>query len=489
MLTINNSRTSRERIKKTSTTTSEGSVDSDVITSDRRISLVTEGLPLYVENWLRIKTSNENALTISEYVLSLRREVNPSQNYTIMQIQALVELSEYSRQKPFEQLTREDVLSFLYKFRKTEDKDPLHKWIGTYNLKHEILRQFFTWLNDPNMERNHRSRPKIMENIPKFKRKEVSIYKPTDLWTAEGDLLFLRYCPNKRDRCYHTLSRDSSGRPHELLKLRARDVIFKTSGDYQYAEITVNGKTGTRTIPLFSCIPYLKDWLDEHPQRGNPNAILFPSMSDKSFGRKMMGSEGIRLVYRKYKLNYFPKLLENPNVSSEDKIRIKELLRKPWNPYIRRHSALTEKAQILKEPILKQHAGWSGRSQMNLKYEHWFGNESSQSLLEAYGILPQDNQSKDTLKPKQCPNCNEPNKPDGKFCAKCRMVLTYDAYSDTLESQQEKEDKLKVMEERFNTMQSQVQLLISTLADSGQATKNEFARKMLQKGIYKPMNE
>ncbi|MGA9149960.1 MAG: ATP-binding cassette domain-containing protein, partial [Candidatus Nitrosopolaris sp.] len=78
--------------------------------------------------------------------------------------------------------------------------------------------------------------------------------------------------------------------------------------------------------------------------------------------------------------------------------------------------------------------------QMNLKYEHWFGNESSQSLLEAYGILPQDNQSKDTLKPKQCPNCNEPNKPDGKFCAKCRMVLTYDAYNETVENQKEKED-------------------------------------------------
>jgi integrase len=282
MLTINNSRTSRERIKKTTTTTEglSAAVNSstDVITSDRRISLVTEGLPLYVEKWLRIKTSNENALTISEYVLSLRREVNPSQNYTRMQIQALVELSEYSKQKPFEQLTREDVLSFLYKFRKTEDKDPLHKWIGTYNLKREILRQFFTWLNDPKIERNHRSKPKIMENIAKFNRKEVSIYRPTDLWTGDDDLLFLRYCPSKRDRCYHTLSRDSSCRPHELLNLRIKDVIFKTSGDYQYAEITVNGKTGTRTIPLFSCIPYLKDWLDDHPQRGTQNATPVSSV-------------------------------------------------------------------------------------------------------------------------------------------------------------------------------------------------------------------
>jgi integrase len=461
MLMINNNRSNGDRIKTASATTSETlSAVNGTTDGNRRISLATDGLQPYVRNWLKIKTSNKNALTISEYVLSLRREINPSQNYTKTQIQALVELSEYSKQKPFEQLTSEDVLSFLNKFRKTEDKDPLHKWIGTYNLKHEILRQFFTWLNDQNTERNYRSKPKIMENIAKFKRKEVSIYKPTDLWTGEDDLLFLRYCPDKRDRCYHTFSRDSSCRPHELLKLRKKDVIFKTSGSYQYAEITVNGKTGTRNIPLFSCIPYLKDWLDEHPQRGNPDAMLFPSMSDKSFGRKMVDSVGIRLVYRKYKLNYFPKLLENSNVPPEDKIKIKELLKKPWNPYIRRHSALTEKAQILKEPILKMHAGWSGRSQMNLKYEHWFGNESSQSLLEAYGILPQDNQSKDILKPRQCPNCNEPNKPDSRFCAKCRMVLTYDAYNDALESQKEKDSEVQNLKDQMRFLQeSQKEIL------------------------------
>jgi hypothetical protein len=48
-------------------------------------------------------------------------------------------------------------------------------------------------------------------------------------------------------------------------------------------------------------------------------------------------------------------LLGNPNVLPEDKQRIKELLKKPWNPYIRRHSAL-EKSAILKEHLLRQHA-------------------------------------------------------------------------------------------------------------------------------------
>ena len=132
--------------------------------------------------------------------------------------------------------------------------------------------------------------------------------------------------------------------------------------------------------------------------------------------------------------------MNHPNVLPEDKQKIKELLKKPWNPYIRRHSALTEKSTILKEHVLRQHAGWSGSSQMHLKYLHYFGNESNESLLEAYGIVTPGQQI-DQLRPKQCPNCNEPNKPDSRFCNKCRMVLTYDAYSETLEKQKEEKSQ------------------------------------------------
>jgi integrase/recombinase XerD len=81
-----------------------------------------------------------------------------------------------------------------------------------------------------------------------------------------------------------------------------------------------------------------------------------------------------------------------------------------------------------------------------LKYLHYFGNESSESLLEAYGIMPKGQQI-DQLKPKQCPNCSEPNKSDSKFCAKCRMVLTYDAYSETIEEKQHKESEVKELKD------------------------------------------
>ena len=125
------------------------------------------------------------------------------------------------------------------------------------------------------------------------------------------------------------------------------------------------------------------------------------------------------------------------------------MLKKPWNPYIRRHSALTEKSKILKEHTLRQFAGWTIGSNMPQKYLHYFGNEASESLLEAYGVITKDQKSSDALRPRQCPNCNEPNKPDGKFCAKCRMVLTYDAYNETLEKEQEKETEVQKLKEEY----------------------------------------
>jgi hypothetical protein len=154
------------------------------------------------------------------------------------------------------------------------------------------------------------------------------------------------------------MSRDSAARPHELLKLRIKDVVFKLTPDKkQYAEILVNGKTGIRPIPLIDSIPYIKDWISQHPHGGNPNNILLCGFG-KSFN-KVISILGFHRKYANYRNKFFPKLLDSSAVLPEDKQKIKELLKKPWNPYIRRHSALTEKSMILKEHTLRQYAGWS----------------------------------------------------------------------------------------------------------------------------------
>jgi integrase len=321
------------------------------------------------------------------------------------------------------------------------------------------LLRFFKWLYYPDIEPNRRYKPAVIENVLQLKRKEKSIYKPTDLWTAEDDLLFLKYCPSKRIKCFHMMSYDTGCRPHEILKLRIKDIVFKSTGTRQYAEVLVNGKTGSRHIPLIDSIPYVKDYLDhEHPQPGNPNSIFISGIG-KSIGRSI-DSRAISLIYSAYKRKLFPKLLQNPNVQpAEDKQRIRELLKKPWNPYVRRHSALTEKSKILKEHTLRQFAGWTVGSNMPQKYLHYFGNEASESLLEAYGIVTKDQKSSDALRPKQCPNCNEPNKPDSKFCAKCRMIQSYDAYENTSNNKEERDDAISILSDQVMKLMAEVQEL------------------------------
>jgi UTP-glucose-1-phosphate uridylyltransferase len=128
----------------------------------------------------------------------------------------------------------------------------------------------------------------------------------------------------------------------------------------------------------------------------------------------------------------------------------------------------------------------SPRSQMHLKYLHYFGNESSDSILEAYGIITKDKVQSDALRSRQCPNCDEPNKPDSKFCANCRMVLTYDAYSETLEFEKEKQNRLESVEGKLNTMQSMIEklaLAITRTADQEQQT--ELVNSIYESGWLK----
>ena len=324
-------------------------------------------------------------------------EINLTAAYEDLNEWALRKLSQFHNNKSFSHVTREEIISFLNSYKKTDSRDPLHKWIGTYNIIRAILIRFFKWLYQKNIEPKKRSMPTMIENIPQYKRKEQSIYKPTDLWTQEDDLLFLKYCPNTRDRCYHTISRDTSCRPHEILNLKIKDIVFKTAGDRQYAEVLVNGKTGTRHIPLIDSLPYIKDWLDQHPRKNNPDAYFICSRDRTHFAQQLQ-IPSLRDNYNKYKCNFFPKILDDPLVPVDDKHKIKELLKKPWNPYIRRHSALTQKSLFLKEHVLRMHAGWSPRSQMHLKYLHYFGNESSDSILEAYGIITKDKVHSDALR-------------------------------------------------------------------------------------------
>jgi hypothetical protein len=153
-----------------------------------KIKLVTAGLLDHYVNLLK-KQSSQNAETIADYVCAMNVEINPSIHHRTNQIRTLSYISGFHNQKPFLKMTRNDVLQYLDTHRKPEESDPLHKWIGTYNLRRTYLFRFFKWLHYPEIGPSKRPIPDVVKNIPSFKRKEQSIYKPTDLWTEQDDFL------------------------------------------------------------------------------------------------------------------------------------------------------------------------------------------------------------------------------------------------------------------------------------------------------------
>jgi len=203
---------------------------------DRKTAIAYEGLRLHYYDLFDKISPKENALTLASYIISMKSEINPSNNYRMDTIEKISRLSIYHGKTLFKDMTREQILDFLDNLCKPEASDPLHKWIGTYNIYRMHIVRFFKWLYHPDIEAQKRPKPSVIENIPQLKRKEISIYKPSDLWTNEDDAIFLRYCSSKRMKCYHAVSRDTSCRPHEILKLRIKDIVFKTvaSNHYQY---------------------------------------------------------------------------------------------------------------------------------------------------------------------------------------------------------------------------------------------------------------
>jgi hypothetical protein len=129
--------------------------------------------------------SPQNTRNIVSFLGALTVEINPSSNHKMNYIGILCRLSRFHSNLSFRNITRDDIISFLDNSRRPEESDPLHKWIGTYNLYNILLTKFFKWLYYPNIESDKRLKPQCIQNIPQLRRKEKSVYKSTDLWSEE----------------------------------------------------------------------------------------------------------------------------------------------------------------------------------------------------------------------------------------------------------------------------------------------------------------
>ena len=85
-------------------------------------------------------------------------------------------------------------------------------------------------------------------------------------------LSIVKYEPFKRNKAALALFWDLDARNHEVTLLKIKHIRLRER--YGEGEIPHEAKTGTGPILLTCSFPYVRDWLNEHPFRNEPDARL-----------------------------------------------------------------------------------------------------------------------------------------------------------------------------------------------------------------------
>jgi integrase/recombinase XerD len=432
---------------------------SEVDVIKQRIKTATEGMPNACFDKL-LTLGNGNGVIIADYLIKYKLEAKKGvKDSTRATVCNNLELFVRRVNKPFRDITRDDVLGYLDGLKKPEDKDPRQKWRGTATLYSTHITQFFKWLHYPDVGPKRRQLPAVVDDLPRYE-KSATPYETYDLWTEEDNKIFLEYCPQNKIKCYHAVAAFTGARPHEILNLKMGDIKWLPNGQPTFP---VTGKTGRRQLRILSpyYIDYLKKWIELHPKGRVPSSYLIYS---KKTGGKLTPNS-LWSIYERELKPYFTKLVDEA-IGQDDRKQIEQLLLKPWNPYVIRHSTATEYL-VRKRRLSGNHAnqwfGWKKESNMPAVYGHFYGNEAEELLAESFGLQEIKKESLPELRVCTNVNCKELNNPDAHFCNRCRTALTItghlereDKLEEALQAQVNLEEEMSHMRHDFESYSNQV---------------------------------
>lgn len=320
-------------------------------------------------------------------------------------------------QKQLADVTQKDVEAYFLHEKKKVDSGQTKA--SSVNLYVSALRLFFEWLKPEN---------EMFKNI-----KEIKIlYDSTEkkYITTEDIKKMLACCTSQRDRALLMLIYNSGARLGEIRALNVGDV------DLENGVINVKGKTGKRSIPITTCIPDLRVYMNMHTH--DKNAPLF-------YGRYPPN----RLLERSIQ-DAIAALVEKAGIKTDGK---------KVNVHALRHRRLTELAtQGMPEMHMRKYAGWTKRSNMPAVYIHPEDEEIKELVLSADGmpVKPKDVVIKQEFKPIICPNCDTENAADAKYCSKCSKILDEKV---AMEVQEEREADMNEMKKQMQNMNMFMQAL------------------------------
>ncbi len=269
--------------------------------------------------------------------------------------------------KPFEEITSDDLLNYFEKMSNGDIKNYHGKPYSPYTIEQhkQQCKKFFQYLY--NWDKNS-YQPllevirKINVNIDKaYKWKELS-----EIPTHEEIELLIKACEQSdnpflvvRDKALVGTLYDSGARLDEIHTLTIGDIVIE---DGVYI-LTVDGKTGRRPVPLNQYVKYLKEYLAIHPYKDNVDAPLWLNR----FNNKS------QLKYTSIQNTFF-KILKRSGI------------KKHMSVHSLRHRRATDFAEMgLSEAEQRKLMGWTATSKTPAKYTHISGKKVIQKLIKLEG--------------------------------------------------------------------------------------------------------
>jgi integrase/recombinase XerD len=286
-----------------------------------------------------------------------------------------------------------DYLDFIHAYTYVKAGKTVKYSSGTQQRIRTVLKKFLTFIN-------HDLGAVI--KLRALKNGKI----PEDILTREEIEKLIDLCLSTRDRAIIATFYESGARRRESLAVQLKHVTFDENGAILNIQ---KGKTGSLRVRLVLASSYLKQWIDTHSLKNDPDAYIFCSFNSP-FGL-------ISLVGLANQLH---------QIASRAGIQPKRVY-----PHAFRHARATHLAEQLPEQLLKEYLGWTKSSTMASVYAHISGRDVDNAILKLHGIETEQATKKFIVN--KCPRYKEINPENVLFCFKCEMPLTQEA-STTVES-------------------------------------------------------
>ena len=205
------------------------------------------------------------------------------------------------------------------------------------------------------------------------------------------------FCQNSRDRALIAVLYEGGFRIEEIGQITWGQVKFDEYG----LVLNVNEKTSRpRYVRLVSATQYLIAWKNDYPYEVTGDALVF--------------------------LSYQHMPLEYAAIAAQlKKIGKRAGIRKRITPHIFRHSRITHMLQKgYNESIIKKVMWGNINTTMFETYVHLTDSDIDNEILEKQGIHKRETKPSQSMKARQCINCNTINAPTHQFCSLCGEPLT-----------------------------------------------------------------